>query len=67
MVRGRGRGRVRLRLRVTVRGKVGVKVRVRVRGAAHFWFGKEPEAVVRRAGGDVRGNVVVRVDEPGQG
>ena len=38
-----------------------------LRGAAHLWLWKEPKAIVRRAGGDVGGDVVVRVDEPVRG
>ena len=32
--------------------------------ASHLGLGEEPEAIVRRARGDVRGDVVVRVGDP---
>ena len=41
-----------------------VGARRKLGGAAHLGLGEEPEAVVRRAGGDVVRDVVVGVDDP---
>ena len=40
---------------------LGFELRV---AASHLGLGEEPEAIVRRARGDVRGDVVVRVGDP---
>ena len=47
--------------------EAGSRVRIRVSVSRHLGLGEEPEAIVRRAGGDVGGDVVVGVDEPVRG
>ena len=44
-----------------------LRARLELGRTAHLWLREEPEAIVRRAGGDVGGDVVVGVDEPVRG